>query len=141
MFGLPHWRDNPVAQAISVIFSLLIVAIFIRAILSWFSIDPRNPLIAGAERDHGADPGADPALHAASRHRPLAADRDHRAPGGREHRRRHASAKLFCSAQHVLDARASRNGQEYSTTGPSQLRETSTISGSTSLAFSSTWTS
>ena len=37
--------SNPVAYAISVIFTLLIIAIFIRAILSWFSIDPRSPLI------------------------------------------------------------------------------------------------
>lgn len=37
--------SNPVAYVISVIFTLLIIAIFIRAILSWFSIDPRSPLI------------------------------------------------------------------------------------------------
>ena len=46
MFGLGiQGGDNPVSQVIAGVFTLLIVAIFIRAILSWFSIDPRNPLI------------------------------------------------------------------------------------------------
>jgi YggT family protein len=45
MFGLPQGGDNPVSQAIAAIFSLLVIAIFIRAILSWFNMDPRNPLI------------------------------------------------------------------------------------------------
>jgi YggT family protein len=36
---------SPISQVASVVFTLLIVAIFIRAILSWFSIDPRSPLV------------------------------------------------------------------------------------------------
>ncbi|MBF6600489.1 MAG: YggT family protein [Dehalococcoidia bacterium] len=45
MFGLPQGGDSPLSQAIAAVFWVLIAAIFIRALLSWFSIDPRNPLI------------------------------------------------------------------------------------------------
>jgi YggT family protein len=46
MFGFGQYSgDNPVAAAINAVILLLVIAIFIRAILSWFSIDPRNPLI------------------------------------------------------------------------------------------------
>ena len=46
MFGFNSYSgSNPVAYAVSVIFTLLIIAIFVRAILSWFNLDPRNPLI------------------------------------------------------------------------------------------------
>ena len=37
--------ETAVSQIISVFFTLLIVAIFVRAILSWFNMDPRSPLI------------------------------------------------------------------------------------------------
>jgi YggT family protein len=49
MFGVVQGGDNPVSQVIAGVFTLLIIAIFIRAILSWFSIDPRNPLIAALD--------------------------------------------------------------------------------------------
>ena len=46
MFGLGQYSgSNPVAYALNAVITLLIIAIFVRAILSWFSIDPRNPLI------------------------------------------------------------------------------------------------
>ncbi len=45
MFGLPQGGSTPLSQAVAAIFWILIAAIFIRALLSWFSIDPRNPLI------------------------------------------------------------------------------------------------
>lgn len=46
MFGLGTYSGtNPVAYALSLLITLLIIAIFVRAILSWFNMDPRNPLI------------------------------------------------------------------------------------------------
>ena len=46
MFGFGgQTGDTPVSQIISVVFTLLIVAIFVRAILSWFNMDPRSPLV------------------------------------------------------------------------------------------------
>ena len=46
MFGFNQpTGDSAVSQLASLVFTLLIVAIFIRAILSWFSIDPRSPLV------------------------------------------------------------------------------------------------
>ena len=46
MFGFSQpTGDSPVSQLASLVFTLLIVAIFIRAILSWFSIDPRSPIV------------------------------------------------------------------------------------------------
>jgi YggT family protein len=49
VFGVVQGGSNPVSQVIAGVFTLLIIAIFIRAILSWFSIDPRNPLIAALD--------------------------------------------------------------------------------------------
>ncbi len=45
IFGSGYGGDNVVVQIVSAFFSLMILAIFIRAILSWFNLDPRNPLI------------------------------------------------------------------------------------------------
>ncbi len=46
LFGLNRpTGETAVWQLASRVFTLLIVAIFIRAILSWFSIDPRSPLV------------------------------------------------------------------------------------------------
>jgi len=37
--------DSAIPQVICLFFSLLTIAIFVRAILSWFQMDPRSPLI------------------------------------------------------------------------------------------------
>ena len=55
MFGFGgQTGDTPVSQIISLVFTLLIVAIFVRAILSWFNMDPRSPLVQACIDDYRA---------------------------------------------------------------------------------------
>ena len=50
MFGLSPPEDaTPGAQIVHLLFSFLIIAIFIRILLSWFQLDPRNPLLAALD--------------------------------------------------------------------------------------------
>ncbi|HZP57495.1 MAG TPA: YggT family protein [Dehalococcoidia bacterium] len=46
MFGFGQdTGSTAVSQVVSLFISILVIAIFIRAILSWFNLDPRSPLI------------------------------------------------------------------------------------------------
>ena len=46
MFGIGQCNGETVtSQVICLFFSILTIAIFLRAIISWFGMDPRSPLI------------------------------------------------------------------------------------------------
>ncbi len=45
MFGGNCIGTTAAAQVVCLVFTLLTIAIFARAILSWFNMDPRSPLI------------------------------------------------------------------------------------------------
>ena len=46
MFGTGCVGDaTATSQVICLFFNLLVIAVFIRVLLSWFQIDPRNPMI------------------------------------------------------------------------------------------------
>lgn len=45
LFGTGGLPSDPIAQVIWLVFTFAIVAIFARALLSWFNMDPRSPLI------------------------------------------------------------------------------------------------
>lgn len=45
LFGSCSGEASAASQVICLFFTLLTIAIFVRAILSWFQMDPRNPLI------------------------------------------------------------------------------------------------
>jgi YggT family protein len=46
LFGGGCIEDGtPISEMVCIVFSLLTLAIIIRAILSWFQLDPMNPLI------------------------------------------------------------------------------------------------
>jgi YggT family protein len=36
---------TPTAQALCLVFNLLVIAVFIRVLLSWFNLDPSSPMI------------------------------------------------------------------------------------------------
>ena len=44
LFGGPA-GTSPGAQLVWIVFTFFIVAIFLRAILTWFNLDPRNPIV------------------------------------------------------------------------------------------------
>lgn len=45
LFGSSCIGETAASQVVCLIANILVIAIFIRAILSWFQMDPRNPLI------------------------------------------------------------------------------------------------
>lgn len=45
MFGPGYAAETPAGQIIILFATILTIAIFVRAILSWFQMDPRSPLI------------------------------------------------------------------------------------------------
>ena len=45
MFGSGYAAETPAGQIIILFATILTIAIFVRAILSWFQMDPRSPLI------------------------------------------------------------------------------------------------
>lgn len=45
MFGSSYAAETTAAQIVLLFAQILSVAIFVRAIVSWFNLDPRNPLI------------------------------------------------------------------------------------------------
>lgn len=45
IFGGNCIGSSPASQVVCLVFTLLTIAIFARAILSWFNMDPRSPLI------------------------------------------------------------------------------------------------
>ncbi len=45
IFGGNCTGETAASQIVCVLFTLLTVAIFLRAIVSWFNMDPRSPLI------------------------------------------------------------------------------------------------
>lgn len=45
MFGGNCIGTSAASQVVCLLFTLLTIAIFLRAILSWFNMDPRSPLI------------------------------------------------------------------------------------------------
>ena len=45
LFGGNCVGTSPGAEVVCIVFTLFTVAIFIRAILSWFNLDPRSPLV------------------------------------------------------------------------------------------------
>ncbi len=45
IFGAPCTGSSPASQVICLFTNLLVIAIIVRALLSWFNMDPRSPLI------------------------------------------------------------------------------------------------
>jgi YggT family protein len=45
LFGAPCSGSSPASQIVCILTNLLVIAIIARALLSWFNMDPRSPLI------------------------------------------------------------------------------------------------
>jgi YggT family protein len=45
LFGANCVGETAASQLVCLVFTLMTIAIFLRAILSWFNMDPRSPLI------------------------------------------------------------------------------------------------